>query len=91
MAGTEGWSIMELEELRVLLIRQTQLPILKHLSCSDPTCRQRARLPLMLKLRCAFSVGAAMHLSALPNVHLWKAALSSQSILKWDELLQVLP
>ena len=28
---TEGWSITELEELRVLLIRQAQLPTLRRL------------------------------------------------------------
>ncbi len=42
VAGTEGWSITELEELHVLLIRQVQLPTVRCLFCCDPSYCQRA-------------------------------------------------
>ena len=42
VAGTEGWTITELEELRVLLIRQAQLPAVRCLFCCDHSHCQRA-------------------------------------------------
>ena len=45
VAGTEGWSITELEELRVLLIRQVQLPTVKCLFCCHHShCQHACRL-----------------------------------------------
>ena len=57
MAGTEGWSITELEELRVLHIRQAQLPTLRCPFRFAVTCCW----PLTSTLQCPLSVSATMH------------------------------
>ena len=87
VAGTEGWSITELEELRVLLIRQVQLPTLWASSAvllpiaSAPAVHGDPSFSLDCE-RC--------HAWYQPcKVSIYRLLLSKHP--KWEEWLQVLP